>query len=147
MNIGSDYIGVSAGAVIANGQGEYFLAKRGLAARDDVGTWEFPGGTIKFYETREDAAKRNVIEKYNIEIQIVSELGVYEVIDKEKGDHWISTTYLCKYISGDIKIANTDKCTAAGWFTLDTLQTLDLSRISKCNLADILNRNNQSNIG
>jgi 8-oxo-dGTP pyrophosphatase MutT (NUDIX family) len=53
MKIGIDYVGVSAGAVIINYEGRYFLAKRGNEARDDIGRWEFPGGSINFYETRE----------------------------------------------------------------------------------------------
>jgi hypothetical protein len=51
MKIGVHYIGVSAGAVIINNESKYFLAKRESGARDDIGKWEFLGGTIKFYET------------------------------------------------------------------------------------------------
>src|SRR4051812_4896001 len=106
MKIGKDFIGVSAGAVILNKAGEYFLTKRGLASRDDIGTWEFPGGAIEFYESRADAAKRNIHDKYNLIIEIDKLLGVYDVIDKENADHWISTTYVCHYKSGIPKIAD-----------------------------------------
>lgn len=137
MKIGVDYIGTSAGAVIKNSEGKYFLAKRGNSARDDIGTWEFPGGTIDFHETREDAAKRNVKRKYDIDIRIVKLLGVYEVIDKTNKDHWISTTYVCEYIGGKEKIIQPEKCSAVGWFTLQEIANLNLNRISKLNLEDI----------
>lgn len=137
MKIGIDYIGTSAGAVIKNAEGKYFLAKRGSGARDDVGTWEFPGGTIEFYETREDAAKRNVKRKYDFEIKIVQLLGVYEVIDKVNGDHWISTTFLCEYEGGEPKIMQSEKCSDWGWFTLREIEKLNLNRISKLNLKDL----------
>jgi 8-oxo-dGTP diphosphatase len=139
MKIGLDYIGVSAGAVIKNNEGKYFLAKRGPSARDDVGKWEFPGGAIEFYETRQEAAHRNIFEKYQFEIEVERILGIYDVIDKENKDHWISTTYLCHYLKGEPKIADPTKCSEIGWFTLEELQKLELSRITKLNLNDLLN--------
>ena len=138
MKIGVDYIGVSSGAVIINSEGKYFLAKRGAGARDDHGTWEFPGGAINFNETREVAARRNIAEKYNFEIAIDSLLGIYDVIDTNKKDHWISTTYLCHYVKGSPGIIDTDKCTDIGWFNLNELQALILSRITSRNVADLL---------
>lgn len=137
MKIGIDYIGTSAGAVISNNEDKLFLAKRGSGARDDVGKWEFPGGTIKYFETREEAAVRNVLEKYAIVIEINKPLGVYDVIDKEAGDHWLSTTFLCTYISGEPAIINTEKCQDIGWFTLEDIPKMDLSRITKLNLNDL----------
>lgn len=137
MKIGRDFIGVSAGAVIKNNENKYFLAKRGPGARDDVGLWEFPGGSINFYETREQAAKRNIKEKYSLNIEIVKQLGVYDVIDKENEDHWLSTTYLCNYVGGKTKIADLNKCTEVGWFTLEEIQELNVSRITKLNLEDL----------
>jgi ADP-ribose pyrophosphatase YjhB (NUDIX family) len=138
MNIGIDYIGVSAGAIIKNNEEQYFLAKRGEKARDDQGLWEFPGGTINFYETREQAAKRNIYEKYHFEIGIDGLLGVYDVIDKIHADHWISTTYLCHVVQGTPQIMDKKKCADIRWFTLEEIKTLPISRISQLNLLDLL---------
>lgn len=137
MKAGVDYIGVSAGAVIVNDDGKYFMAKRSSAARDDHGTWEFPGGTIELFETREAAAKRNVKRKYGFEIAVEEVLGVYDAIDKKAGDHWISTTFRCHYDSGQPKILDPTKCDQIGWFTLEEIKKLPLSRITKLNLADL----------
>lgn len=138
MKIGIDYIGVSAGAVIVNSDGKYFLAKRAEGARDDIGKWEFPGGTVNFCETREDAAYRNMKEKHNIDIQIQSILGVYDVTDEVDKDHWVSTTYLCTLAPGSVpEITNSEKCSEIGWFSPNELQDLDLSRISLLNLRDL----------
>lgn len=137
MKIGVDFIGTSAGAVIKNAIGKYFLAKRGSGARDDVGTWEFPGGTIEFYETREDAARRNVKRKYDFDIKIIKLLGVYEVIDREQKDHWISTTYIAQYAGGKEKIMQPEKCSDIGWFSLEEIGKLNLNRVSKLNLEDL----------
>jgi 8-oxo-dGTP diphosphatase len=139
MKIGVDYIGVSAGAVIVDGEGRYFLAKRGNGARDDVGTWEFPGGSVEFYETREAAVHRNILEKHGVKVTIEHVLGVYDVIDRLRKDHWVSTTYLCTLVPGGIpKILFPDKCSDIGWFSLAEVRQLELSRITQLNLADIL---------
>lgn len=138
MRIGVDYIGVSAGAIIVNEDGKYFLAKRAGGARDDIGKWEFPGGSINFYETREEAARRNILDKHDLEITVERMLGAYDVIDKANKDHWISATYICKPTAGRPKIVNPEKCSDIGWFSLDELQKLDLSRITQLNVKDLL---------
>src|SRR3989339_550336 len=102
--IGKDYIGTSAGAVILNDQGKYFLAKRNSGARDDQGKWEFPGGPVGFYQTREEAAIKDMFDRYGIKIEIIDLLGVYDVIDQKQQDHWISTTYLCRWTGGEPEI-------------------------------------------
>lgn len=143
MKIGVDYIGVSAGAVVVNEDGKYFLAKRASGARDDVGKWEFPGGSIDFYETREQAACRNIYEKHDFKIEIQKVLGVYDVIDEINKDHWISTTYICSPApKASPRIVYTDKCSDIGWFTFDELQKLDLSRITRLNVADLKRTHN-----
>lgn len=137
MIIGHDYIGVSAGAVITNKEGKFFLAQRGPQARDDVGTWEFPGGSVHVFETRESAVTRIIHEKYGVTILVDSRLGVYDVIDETVGDHWLSTTYLAHIIDGQPRIVHPTKCTAIGWFTLGELQKLKLSRITTLNVTSI----------
>ncbi len=104
MRLGFDCIGVSAGAVIFNENGKVFLALRGESARDDRGKWEFPGGKVKLGETRAAAAKRNIAEKYGLEIEIAETLGVYDVIDDTEGDHWLSTTFVCRRTVGEGRI-------------------------------------------
>ena len=64
-------------------------------------------------------------------------LGVYDVIDKIAGDHWLSTTFLCHNLSGVASINQPDKCDEIGWFDLETIEKLPLSRISKLNLMDL----------
>ena len=138
MKVGIDCIGVSAGAVIINQTGKFFLAKRGPGARDDVGMWEFPGGTIEFFETRIDAVRRIILKKHDFAIVIDGELGVYDVIDRANNDHWISTTYICRPASdARPRIVNIKKSTEIGWFTYEELLRLELSRITKLNVGDL----------
>ena len=44
MIAGHDYIGIGMGALVFDSEGRIFLAKRGEAARNERGYWEFPGG-------------------------------------------------------------------------------------------------------
>jgi len=138
MIIGKEYIGISAGAVIQNDCDEFFLARRNQNARDDHGKWEFPGGSVSLNESREDAIKRMMFEKYGIEISVKKVLGVYDVIDKDQGDHWLSTTYICSILKGEPQNLIPDKCDKIGWFTIDEIKNLNLSRISQLNLGDII---------
>lgn len=78
-------------------------------------------------------------EKYGFEIDIEDVLGVYDVIDAAQGDHWISTTYICTYRSGEPRILVPGKCSEIGWFILPEIEKMPLSRISKINLCDIKN--------
>ena len=138
MIVGRDYVGVSAGAVVANGKGRYFLAKRSAGARDDHDKWEFPGGSVKVFETREQAARRNLLEKYGLEIDITSVLNVYDVIDRRVGDHWVSATFLCSWTGGEPSNLIPDSCSEIGWFEIEEIRQMELSRISRLNLVDLL---------
>lgn len=138
MKIGIDYIGTSAGAIIKNKEGKLFLAQRSEEARDDIGKWEFPGGSINLFELRKNAIKRIILEKYGFKIEVNKLLGVYDVIDRQNNDHWISTTFLCRYQSGEPKITHPNKCQKIGWFNLEEIDKMDISRISKINLKDLI---------
>ncbi len=76
MKKGIDYIGVGAGAIIFNKNGVLFLAKRGKEARNEKHKWEFPGGSVEFGETLENALVREVREEFGFVIEVVQLLDV-----------------------------------------------------------------------
>ncbi len=61
MRKGVDYIGVGVGGVIFNDEGKVFLAKRGAAARNEAGKWEFPGGAVEFNPEKETSCQMHFI--------------------------------------------------------------------------------------
>lgn len=130
---GHDYIGVGVGAVIFNDKGLLFLAKRGQAARNERGTWEFPGGGVQFGEPLIEAIKREIQEEYGIQIEIRELLGVFDHILLEEKQHWISITYIASYLSGTPRINEPNKCESIGWFTIEDLPQ-PLSKITQLNL-------------
>src|SRR3989344_6513529 len=122
MRVGVDYIGVSAGAMIFNDKVEILLAKRGPLAKNERGTWETPGGAVKFNETLEAAVRREIKEEYGIGIEIIEQLPAADHIIRGEKQHWVATTFLAK-IRPDQKpkILEPGKCSDIGWFSLNRL--------------------------
>jgi 8-oxo-dGTP diphosphatase len=137
---GRDYIGVGAGAMVSDGAGRFFLSRRGPAARNEVGTWEFPGGAVGFGETMEDAVVREFAEEYGVRIELTGLLGAFDHILPDEGQHWVSVTYVARLTKGEPKIVEPAKCLAIGWFQLDELPS-PLSKISIANVAAYRDRN------
>jgi 8-oxo-dGTP diphosphatase len=134
MKRGIDYIGVGVGAIIVNERGELFLARRGPAAKNERGLWEFPGGGVEFGETLRDALRREIMEEYGIEIETGELLDVDDHILPDEHQHWVSPTFICRIVSGDPVIREPGKCTEIGWFAPDAVPH-ELTVISWRNLA------------
>lgn len=137
MKKGVDYIGIAVGVVIFNDEGKLFITKRGQGASNDRGKWEIPGGGVDFGETREDAAKREIKEENDIDVEIVDMLHTTDHLLPEEGQHWVTTTFICKHIGGEPKVMEPEKCEALGWFSIEEAEQLDLSHITKHDLAAI----------
>ena len=140
MKQGIDYIGVGVGAVIRNSEGKLFLALRGKAARNEAGTWEFPGGGVEFGEGLEHALIREVREEYGFEIEVVELLDVVNHIIPDEGQHWVSPTFLCRVTSGAPSILEPHKCDEIGWFRLEDIPVHRLSIASKKSLESLKKR-------
>ena len=137
MKRGIDYIGVGVGAIIVDNQGRLFLARRGPAAKNERGLWEFPGGSVEFGETMADALRREMREEFGIEIAVGKLLDVVDHILKEEKQHWISPSFLCTISAGEPRIMEPEKCAEIGWF-LPGAVPQELTQISRENLAHYL---------
>jgi len=135
MKAGFDFIGVGVGAMVFNEKGEVFLSQRGEKAKNERGTWEFPGGSVEFGERLSDAVKREFMEEYGISIEIHTLLSVDDHILLAEGQHWVSPTYIAKLVDGEATIQEPEKCSAIGWFALDNLPQ-PLSLITQYNVRD-----------
>jgi 8-oxo-dGTP diphosphatase len=127
---GIDYIGVGVGAVIINDEGKIFLSLRGKKAKNERGTWEFPGGSIEFGETLEEGLKREVKEEFGIDIEIQELLDVCDHILPNEKQHWVSPTFLCTITRGTPHILEPEKCDKIGWFDLSEIPQLPLSMVT-----------------
>ncbi|MEE1754582.1 NUDIX domain-containing protein [Streptomyces sp. SP18CS02] len=131
---GRHCVGVGVGALVFDGDGRVFMARRGAEARNEPGTWEFPGGGVDFGERLEDAIRREYREEYGIGIAVTGFLGVFDHILPAERQHWVSVTYLARHTEGVPEIHEPRKCTAIGWFDPGALPE-PLSQISRENAA------------
>ena len=137
MKKGFDYIGVGVGAIIFNKDGKVFLAKRGSEARNEKHKWEFPGGSVEFGETLENALVREIREEYGFVIDVVQLLDVVNHILPEEKQHWVSPAYLCRYKNGKPCIKEPHKCEEIGWFNIGAIPSKDLSKASQKSLQSL----------
>jgi len=127
---GKDYIGVGVGALIFNEEGKILLALRGRKAKNERGKWEIPGGAVEFGETLEQAIMREVKEEMGIEIHVKQLLHVADHILEEEGQHWVSPTFICEIISGELGINEPEKCERLDWFSIEEADQLPLSLVT-----------------
>ncbi len=118
---GHDVVGVGVGGMVFDDRGRVFLARRGAAARNEAGCWEFPGGTVEFGERLADALRREFREEYGMSVEVTALLGVADHLLPDEGQHWVSVSYAARHASGTPAIREPAKCTDIGWFTPDAL--------------------------
>lgn len=122
MKKGVDYVGVAVGALIFNDNGELFLSKRSQKTTNERGCWEVPGGSIEHGETLVAAVKREMMEEYGVDIEIITQFPAADHIIAPEKQHWVPTTFLARIKVGqEPKIMEPDKCDGIGWFHLDHL--------------------------
>ncbi len=129
-----DDIRIGCGAMIFKNN-NVLLMKRGAAARDEIGKWEFPGGAVDIEETPENAVLREVYEELGpaLEISIVCLLSVDEFTTPDTNNRWRSYTYLINLISGEPQIMEPEKCSQIKWIELSEIDTNKLTYISSVN--------------
>ncbi|MEU9825795.1 NUDIX domain-containing protein [Micromonospora chersina] len=130
---GRDHIGVGVGALVFDDRCRLLLARRGGAARNEVGAWEFPGGMVDYGERLADAVRREFREEYGIDIRVTGLLGVFDHLLPDEHQHWISVTYLARHVAGVPRPLEPAKCAAVDWFDVTALPH-PLSRITEQNL-------------
>lgn len=141
MKKGIDYIGVGVGAIIFNREGKVFLARRGKDARNERDKWEFPGGSVEFNESLEQALVREINEEYGFEVEVRELLDVVNHIIPAEKQHWVSPTFICGVKSGTPVIREPHKCDEIGWFAIDEIPENELTTASKKSLESLKKRN------
>ena len=95
-----------AGCAIIEKEGKALVTRRS-EGRWTGGTWEFVSGRIEQGEDFEQGLKREVKEEVSLEIELVSPLCVdhfYRGVEKTPENEVMMITYLCKWVSGEVKI-------------------------------------------
>ena len=109
---------ITVAAAIIVDDGKIFATQRGYGKFKDG--WEFPGGKIEQGETPQQAAKREVMEELDTEIE-VGEL--FDTVEYDYPDfHLTMHCFLCTVKSGNLILKEHQ---AARWLTSETLDSVD----------------------
>ena len=107
--------------------GNILLQQRGIKSRDENGLYEAVGGSLD--NTDKDfksAIIREMKEEMGNEanVEISDSIGLYHV---QKNDtNWLFIIFYGKYIDGEIKIMEPDKCLGYKFFTYKEAQDSDI---------------------
>lgn len=83
------------------------------------GTWTMPGGKLRFGETFEQGAVREVEEETGIKLNAVRVICVNN--DQVEGAHFVTLGLLSEDFEGEPKVKEPDEITEWGWFSLNEL--------------------------
>lgn len=119
MKPGKDYIGVGVGAFIVNDRNEFLMLLRSKDSKVEPGTWMIPGGKVDFNEKMEDTVKREIMEEIGVELEVVEPIKTNDHIIP--GQHWVTTTFLCKIKGGEPVIKEPHKHDDIKWFKMDEM--------------------------
>ncbi len=112
---------VGVGILIQNERNEVLLGLRN--ASHGTGEWSFPGGHLEFGETVFETAKREVKEETNLDIEEFDLVSVCDEMRYIKTDnkHYLNLGVLGKYVGGEPKVMEPEKCEEWKWFSPDAL--------------------------
>lgn len=83
-----------------------------------AGSWTFPGGKMKFGETFEEAAAREVLEETGLQIDTRS-LKLISVSNDYVGSaHFVTLGFLHELPEGEPEVREPDQITVWGWFPI-----------------------------
>jgi 8-oxo-dGTP diphosphatase len=105
MKKGVDYIGICVVFYCHDGKGNVILAKRGVNARDEQGTWDIGGGGMELHGTVEGTLRNEIQEEYNCSVINLEFLGYRDVhrLHDNKKTHWIALDFKVLVDVSDLK--------------------------------------------
>ncbi len=86
---------------------------------DPAGTWTMPGGKLRFGETFEEGAKREVLEETGVALKKARVICVNQ--DIIESAHFITMGLFADEIEGEPKVMEPDEITEWRWFDLNNL--------------------------
>lgn len=128
---------VGVGAIVVH-EGAVLLVKRGQPPHK--GEWAIPGGKLRWGETLQQGAEREILEETGVIIK-AGELQYHfeHMVAAEDGNpefHYVVLDLAGRYISGTPQAA--DDAADARWFALDNLESVRLNKTTQQALERIL---------
>lgn len=117
-------------SIIENEKGEILLQQRGKASQDANFLYENIGGSVEEYDNNfKEAALREIKEEAgeDIKLETSNSIGLFHY--ESKGYNWVFAIYLFKYLGGDIKIIEKDKC--LGYEFINPIEAIESTNVSE----------------
>jgi 8-oxo-dGTP diphosphatase len=86
-----------------------------------AGSWSVPGGHLEYGESFEQTAQREVEEETGMSIKDIRFGAVTNDYFEAENKHYVTIWVLSTWESGELRIMEPEKCTAATWENFDTL--------------------------
>ncbi len=106
-------------AVLVWKQGRVLLGKR--AATTAEGTWQFPGGHLENGETVTECALREVLEETGLQVADARHAAFTDRVFSMGGHDYITLYITARYVAGEPRVMEPDKCACWQWFSTDEL--------------------------
>ena len=112
---------------VEDSDGKILLQQRGSKSRDENGLFEDVGG--KFDDT-DSSFKEAIIREFKEEagedanIEIGRSIGIYHCF--KNNTNWVFVIYFGKYIDGELKVMEPDKCLGYKFFTKEEALSSDV---------------------
>jgi 8-oxo-dGTP diphosphatase len=90
--------------IIRRGDGKILIVKRSAADDHLPGVWETVGGGVEEGVSPQAALKREIVEEVGLEVKVGEPFNVFNFV-KDNGDKKIGITFICDYLSGEIKLS------------------------------------------
>ena len=110
-------------AVLVEKDGKFLLAERNKENYN--GYWVIPGGGVKFGETIQDAAVRELKEETNLDVDIIKFIGYKEIINVPGNYHSVVFYHLAKPKHTNIKAKG--DISQAKFFTIEEIKKLKIA--------------------
>jgi 8-oxo-dGTP diphosphatase len=105
--------------------GKYLLTKR-QSPKKEWNKWQFPGGGLEFFETLEDAVKREIKEETGVEILKVEFIPkVFEIIRPKDNWHGLLFVFRCFPKENNFSVRINSEASEYGWFSFQEILKLD----------------------
>ncbi len=136
-----DYPWVWVWVLVMNDKWEVLVNKRWPKANNERGLWEFPWGTVEFWDTLEETVKKEVFEETWVKVKVEKLLGTFDHIIVDEKQHWVNNTFLAKMIGWEIRISDDEKekIEDCQWVKLADSENLELTQASRDTLKSYYN--------
>ena len=117
-------------SIIKNEKGEILLQQRGSASQDAKFQYENIGGSVEEYDTNYKVAILREIKEEageEIELETSDSIGIFHY--ESIGYHWIFIIYEFKYLGGEPKIIEKNKCERYDFF--EPKEAIESNKVSE----------------